>query len=187
MAAKPLPSQEVLRQLLDYDPETGVLRWKERGSEWFHAGHHSAETQAKQWNAKYAGTEAFTALSSDGYRKGSILDAIYRAHRVIWKMMTDEEPDQIDHIDGDRQNNRWGNLRATDNAGNMKNAQLYATNTSGKVGVGWYKAKRKWRAQIVVGGKARHLGFHNTFEEAVAARKSAEREYGFHENHGRSL
>lgn len=183
MATKPLPSQEVLRQLLDYDPETGVLRWKERGPEWFSALSRVID-QCSVWNTKHAGKPAFATVVPSGYLRGALFDHRYLAHRVIWKLMTGCEPDQIDHINGNRADNRWANLRSVDNQTNMKNTSLYATNTSGEVGVG--RAKGKWRAQICVDGRPRHIGYFGSLEDAVAARKAAEREHGFHPNHGRA-
>lgn len=186
MAAKPLPSQEVLRQLLRYEPETGKLFWKERGPGWFQNGRHSAEHNAGVWNARYANGEAFLSPSADGYYRGAIFNVFYRSHRIIWKMVTGTDPIEIDHINGIRTDNRWVNLRSVEGSVNMKNSQTYATNSSGRVGVGWFKARNKWRAQIFVAGRARHLGFFDSFDDAVAARVSAEIEHGYHENHGRT-
>lgn len=186
MAAKALPAQDVLLQLLSYDPETGKLFWKERGPEWFEpSATRSAQHIMALWNSRYAGAVALNCISANGYREGPILGDYVKAHRVIWKMMTGQDPDQVDHVDGDRANNRWGNLRNVDQSTNQRNARRRDDNSSGVVGVYWYPFQRKTgKWQVVCCDK--HVGMFDTFEEAVAARKAAEREHGFHPNHGRA-
>lgn len=180
MATKPLPSQEVLRQLLDYDPETGVLRWKERGLEWF-----ATKRAASTWNARFAGKPAFTAIDNNGYRNGHLLGMNCYAHRVIWKLVTGDEPIKIDHISGDQSDNGWGNLRSVIHVENMKNQKRHKSNTSGFVGVHFYRATGRWAAYIGSGVGRHNLGHFESFEDAVRARKAAEAEYAFHPNHGR--
>lgn len=171
MAKRQLPSQEVLRQLLDYNPETGRLFWKERPLE------------QKRWNTKNACKEAFTA-NSRGYKTGRIFDQQFFAHRVLWKLQFGTEPDEVDHINGDRSDNRLRNLRDVSCADNGRNKAVPKNNTTGHMGV--YRARRgKWRACIQSGGKQVSLGEYPTIEEAVTARESAQLEFGYHENHGR--
>lgn len=187
MAAKPLPPQGVLRQLMTYEPETGKLFWKERGPEWFRTSGHTAEHTCNRWNSKFAGREAFTATKGDGYKHGSIGGQNYAAHRLIWVLMTGDEPDQVDHIDGNRANNRWSNLRNVSASINRRNASRHRDNRSGVTGVrrvsrgGW----SKWQAFIQTKDGFIHLGVFELIEEATAARKAAEVAYGFHPNHGR--
>ena len=144
--------------------------------------------RARYGNTKYAGREAISAVDrSLGYKKGSIFNAKCYAHRVIWAMQTGEWPaDDIDHINGDRADNRWENLRAVERKDNARNAKRRSTNTSGMMGVQWHPALGKWRARIMVDGRSIALGCYHSLEDACAARKSAERRYGFHENHGRA-
>lgn len=176
MAIKPLPSQEVLEQLLRYEPETGKLFWRERGPEWFSNGRRSAA----QWNTRWAGEEA--GFSSRGYLRISIGDDLYQAHRLIFKMMVGTEPDQIDHIDGNRANNRWANLRDVSGEANSRNQKLRKTNTSGATGIRFENGV--WVAKIHVGGKSIYIGFFDTFEAAKAARAAANIKYGYSERHG---
>lgn len=184
MAKRQLPPQGVLRQLLSYDPETGKLFWKERGPEWFGSStRFSAETQAKQWNTRYAGMEAFTSVGADGYLKGTIEGVYYLAHRVIWKMETGDDPDEIDHVNGCKLNNEFANLRDVPRDINAKNLAVRRDNQSGVVGV--FKRGPTWWAHIRHDGGMKHLGTFKTIEEAKAARKAAEVAYGFHPNHGR--
>lgn len=185
MAQKELPPQTVLRQLLDYNPLDGVLYWKPRDASWFEASSvRTAEHTARIWNKRYSGKAAFTAFTADGYAHGHLLGVSYRAHRIIWKVMTGETPDQIDHIDGDRGNNRWDNLRCVTLAENAKNYKRRADNTSGVIGVSWYPHGRKtgkWLVKI----SNQHVGLFDTLEDAVTARRAAESENGYHANHGR--
>lgn len=185
MAAKPLASKLILNQLLRYDEDAGRLFWLPRGVEWFNdtAG-RSKEHSAILWNKRYPGQLALDHVSFQGYREGHLLGVSVKAHRVIWKMLHDSEPPQIDHIDGDRANNRLSNLVAATNETNTKNAKKRTDNTSGVVGVSWYPHERvtgKWLVRI----SNKHIGMFDSFDDAVAARRAAEVKYGFHENHGR--
>lgn len=174
-----LPSRPNLEVLLDFDPETGLFTWKERALSLF-----PKPEKGKSWNKQFAGKSAFTVENGNGYLCGYINYKKFYAHRVAWKIVFDEEPLQIDHINGARSDNRIVNLRAASNATNSKNKRPRANNTSGMVGVSWYKAGSKWAAQIGLDGKVIPLGHFDTFEEAKAARQGAERLYGFHPNHG---
>lgn len=183
MAAKALPAQELLNQLLSYDPETGKLYWKERPVSMFTSGKQSAEHNASIWNGKFAGKEAFTA-NSRGYKVGRIEDNGFFAHRVIWKMVYGTEPDQIDHIDGNPGHNRLENFRESCDAINALNKATPNNNTTGHIGV--YRARKgKWRAAIQVDGRQKSLGHFSDINDAIAARKQAEIAHGYHENHGR--
>lgn len=184
MAIRKLPPQEVLRQLLEYDPDTGKLFWRERPESLFTKGKRfKPSTQSKQWNTRYAGKEAMTSVGAGGYLKGTIDGVYYLAHRVIWKLVTGIDPDEIDHIDGGRANNRFDNLRDVNRGQNAKNIATPRTNTSGVMGV--YSVSKSWTASIRANGLQIHLGTFDTMEEALEARKAAEVAYGYHENHGR--
>jgi hypothetical protein len=100
-------------------------------------------------------------------------------------MMTGEKPEQIDHINGDKTDNRWQNLRNVSNRENCKNAAIGTNNTTGALGV-WITRNGTYQADISVDGKKHYLGIYKTLEEAKSARKAAENKYGFHENHGRA-
>lgn len=183
MAAKALPSQAVLNQLLRYDPETGKLFWKERGLECFNAGTEArARSLCSLWNARYSGREAFTC-EEDGYRTGSINGSNYKAHRVIWKMVTGEDPDHIDHEFGKRNDNRIAKLADVSISENAKNRRVPRNNKSCVIGVCLWKQGRYHYWAALIGSKTRY--FHS-FDDAVTARRAAEIEHGFHQNHGRS-
>lgn len=182
MANKPLPDPELVRKLLRYEPETGKLFWNYRPLNLF-----AQKANYITWNTRWAGKEAFTSINRHGYRQGRIFKRVTQAHRVIWAIVTGRWPsEQIDHINGIRTDNRLGNLREVSSSENSKNKCQRSNNTSGVTGVSWSHDKRKWLADIRVNKKQIYIGRFDNFDDAVAARKEAERKYGFHENHGRS-
>lgn len=186
MAKRELPSQEVLRQLVDYGPDTGHFTWLSRPEDFFDDGKQTKKHNAAIWNGKNAGKPAFVTPMGYGYLSAGIFGQTVLAHRAAWKWMTGEEAAVIDHIDGDPKNNKWSNLRSVCQQDNSKNARRSKNNTSGAVGVVWNKQRSRWCASIHINYRKKHLGLFDKFEDAVAARKAAELEHGFHENHGRA-
>lgn len=184
MAAKPLPDADLLRQLLRYEPDTGKLFWRERNASHFPPTKHAA-VYAMAFNREMAGREAFTAKDDLGYHQGWLLNQRYRAHRLIWKIVTGDDPELVDHINGDSGDNRWFNLRQVTRRENGLNRPLPANNKTGVLGVRFDKRYGKWTASIKVGGRDKHLGTFSDLEDARAARMKAERLYGYHPNHGR--
>jgi len=155
---KPLPSLERLSELLAYDPETGILVWKEQPA-----------TSRKNigFNNKCAGKVAGT-VGESGYLVVGIDKKYYLAHRVIWKMMTGGDPaDIVDHEDTDRLNNRWKNLREAANGPNIQNSRLRVDNSSGVKGVHWDAHHKKWRAVLTTNGVSVRLGRFASLEEAT--------------------
>lgn len=179
MKKRVLPAQDVLRALLHYKPDTGKLFWKERGPEWF-----ANEAHGRTWNSRFAGREAFTADNGKGYRVGSILGEEHRAHRIIWKLVTGVDPDEIDHIDRDTSNNRWPNLRSVSHAENCRNMPRLSNSSSGHTGVHWDQRKMVWISHVGLKGRHKFLGYFDSLQAAVEARKVAEASLGFHQNHG---
>ncbi|MCV8287799.1 HNH endonuclease [Escherichia coli] len=172
-------SIEYLKEALEYAPDTGVIRWKQRPKI-----HFKTENSWRATNANFAGKVA-GARDSDGYLRIGICGRLYRSHRVAWALHYGYWPDnEIDHISGDRSDNRIDNLRSVTSAANSKNLRLYSTNKTGIPGVGWYKARGKWRAKINVSGKVKHIGYFDDFREAMKARKAAEMQLQYHKNHG---
>ena len=100
--------------------------------------------------------------------------------------MTGEDPDHIDHEEGNRGDNRWSLLKEGSKQQNHLNMKLFSNNSSGVPGVSFDKKRGRWRARIVLTGQDQHLGYFDDLEAAVEARKAAEKQYGFHQNHGRS-
>jgi hypothetical protein len=181
------PSPDLLRAVLRYDPETGVLYWRERPASMFKAGpKHSARHIAAKWNGQFAGQKAFGAEHTAGYRRGRLLGFDVYAHRAIWALVTGEWPaGDIDHINGDRADNRWSNLRSVDRLTNSRNATISRRNSTGVVGVHRHPTAR-WTASIGVLGRSVYLGAFKSFDAAVSARRAAERKYGFRDNQRRA-
>lgn len=173
MSTRELPSIDYLRQLVDYDPETGAFTYR-----------HVDAMRATR-NSRVAGKPAFARAHRQGYRVGVVCGRQIFAHRAAWALTYGDWPDgEIDHINHDPADNRLANLRAVTKAENMRNMPMLRSNKTGVTGVYWIEETRKWRAAIRVDRKLRHLGSFADFDDAVQARKAAEREFGFHANHG---
>lgn len=186
--SKPLPSPELLRKLLRYNPETGFLYWMKRSPDLFYDSIISCEARCKQWNTRYAGNRAFVNRDNKGYYKGGIFGRNYKAHRIIWAMGTGRWPvDQIDHINHNSADNRFANLREVSHQENGRNSSMSSKNTSGFTGVSWSNKDNVWTAHIKISGKSIYLGGFANKLDAIAARKKANFENGFHDNHGRIL
>lgn len=183
--AKPISCREAipvetLKALVAFDAATNRLFWKERPVHLF-----ASRRGAATWNSRFAGKEAFVTLIN-GYFGARIFGRCYYKHRAVWAFVYGEWPvHNIDHVNGDRTDNRIENLRDVPQAYNMRNAALPKTNSSGAIGVGWYGPRRKWTARIKVNKRNIHLGYFTTFSDAVEARKAAERQHGFLPGHGR--
>jgi hypothetical protein len=99
------------------------------------------------------------------------------AHRVAWLYMTGEWPaGDIDHINNNRSDNRFSNLRPATRSLNIANSTKKKSNSSGFKGVSFSKANRKWFAKITVNYRQQSLGYFNTPQEAHAAYVHAARE-----------
>ena len=169
-----------LNAALMYDPLTGKLRWKPRPKEQF-----ATESAWAMWHKRFFEREALMT-KNNGYLVGRVGGATMKAHRVAWALYHGAWPTQhIDHINGDRADNRIKNLRLASPKENGRNQKRHKTNTSNHTGVVWSVRQRRWCARIVVDGARRHLGTFVALEDAVRARQAAERLYGFHENHGK--
>lgn len=181
---KELTQQDVIDLVL-YDPISGKCYWRVRGVQWFSVGtHNSAQQNCNSWNKKNAGKE-IVRKTDTGYITPRLLGSNVKLHRLIWFRETGEWPDQIDHINGVRLDNRWCNLRNVSVLENNRNLKKRRTNKSGMTGVSYSNERQKWCASIGVNGRVIPLGRFNVFEDAVAARKAAEIKYGFSETHGR--
>lgn len=162
---------DTLRRVLRYDAGTGKLYWRERPGN-------------ARFNNRFAGREAFTAFNSEGYRVGRVFNIYLRAHRVIWAMVHDEWPEQIDHENHDCADNRLSNLSRATNQSNQRNVPLCRNNTSGRVGVTLHRQTGKWVAFIWNNRRRIYLGLYADKADAIAARARAERELGFAASHG---
>lgn len=189
MAKKPLPTPDELRQLLRYEPDTGKLFWRERLPDSVNCARESTRVRiCRNWNARFAGEEVRQSPTIRGHAYVAINCVKLLTHRVIWAIYHAEWPrHEIDHINGNRVDNRLCNLRDIPHQENMKNVALNRDNKSGHHGIWWDDKRGKYQAFIADKSKRIALGRFNTIEEAVAARGAAELVLGFHRNHGRDL
>jgi hypothetical protein len=152
-------TQEELKEILDFDPATGVFRWR--------ISHSGVRL------GKIAGSK-----TSSGYYRVKIKYQAYPVHRLAWLYVYGKWPaDQIDHIDGDKLNNRIANLRECTQAENLQNLAPSKLNTSGYTGVRYAPRQKKWKATIKVNTKGIHLGYFETKESAYEAYLKAKREH----------
>lgn len=159
-----LPSADFLRSILSYNADTGVLTWKSRPG---------ASTSDRCFNAQFAGKPVgsrskrhlMACVKSPEHGKQR-----YLAHRVIWKIVTgDEPPPLLDHRNGDGTDNRWVNLRAATDSQNLCNTPLSGRNTSGFKGVTYNKQIGRWVGAVVKDYESHFAGCFDTAEQANAA------------------
>jgi len=162
-------TQERLKELLHYDPDTGVFTWiKSHGS----------------LNRRFLNKEA-GSINNTGHRRIGLLGVHYQAHRLVWLYVYGELPKtDIDHKDQNGSNNKLSNLRKTTHQENCKNLSMKSNNKSGFTGVSFDKQREKWAAYITISMKKIHLGRFDDISDAIGARKAANIKYGFYKNHG---
>ena len=151
-----------IRDFLRYDPIQGEFRWQRR----------TAQTVKKD--------DVAGSIDSKGYRVIRLHGRYYKAHRLAWYLTFGRWPrDQIDHINGIRDDNRLVNLREASNKENKRNSRLQKNNTTGLKGVYPVRHGNKWKAQIMVDGMSFFLGCFLSREEAHAAYcEAAKQHYG---------
>lgn len=153
--------REYLLECFRYEPETGKLYWKERPQE------HFPNTKVCNWfNSSFSNKE-INNMNEFGYVIVTVNTRLYLAHRLIWELYYDEEPNVIDHINGIRCDNRISNLRNVTQKENMRNIKLPKHNNSGYMGAS--KLGSRWRSRITVGDEEILLGVFITKEEAALA------------------
>lgn len=155
-----------LLESLDYDEETGDFTYKKKLAARINIGDVAGYIDA-----------------STGYRRITVFGKKYYAHRLAFFYKTGRLPVGVDHIDHNKQNNAWNNLREADHKTNNRNLPINKRNTSGHNGISWC-VNNKWRASISVGNKTINLGEFEHIEEAIKERNRANVEYGYHVNHG---
>lgn len=152
--AKEILTQERLKELLDYDPETGIFTRKTRAAKRVQIG------------------DIAGSMHSKGYWVVKIDNRSHKAHRLAWLYVYGVWPTaDLDHVNGIRNDNRICNLREAPNGMNAQNMRHAASNnkSSGLIGASWHKQTKKWNAQITHGNRRIHLGLFDSAEEAHAA------------------
>jgi hypothetical protein len=157
----------MVRSILDYHPEAGVLTWRKRDPSMF----ENDVVRCAQWNTKYAGKPT-------GRKRGraviiTIFGRPYRVHRIAWLYMTGEVAVEIDHINHDVTDNRWANLREVTRSQNNMNRGKHRRNATGFKGVTHSNPRGKFVARIQANGEVIRLGTFSSPEEAHAAYCSA--------------
>lgn len=108
---------EIVRRLLDYDPDTGLFTWRERPRSMF-----ATLNACNTWNTRFAGRPAMWRLDAQGYHSGKLFGRHYKAHRLALCIINGRWPsDEVDHMNLDRADNRLCNLREASRAENMRN------------------------------------------------------------------
>lgn len=169
------PTQARVREYFNYEQDTGRLVFLERPRSEFDAPGYAR-------HLKLIGKEA-GHLDLQGYRCVIVDGRSQKAHKVAWLWMTGEWPFypdyEVDHINRDRSDNRWKNLRKVTKSENQRNANMRSTNKSGVHGVNWVESKQKWVARIWNGPRHVCLGHFDDLDHAAIARQAAERVLGF--------
>jgi hypothetical protein len=161
VAYTPSFSGQLLEWLFSYDPQTG------------HFTHLTARGGRSGGIGAAAGTRANT-----GYISIKLPDRHVLAHRLAWLWMTGKWPDgEVDHINGDRADNRWCNLREATRSQQAQNGAKRSTNNSGRIGVFFDKHRKKWTACVTLHGRAVFRKRYDAFDEACAAREAAEQKH----------
>lgn len=167
-----MPSTAYLCEALTYCADDGSFTWRERPL------HHFADQHAcDRWNALYPGTPA-GYVNNEGYVMLCISGRRYPAHRVAVALVTGSDPGDllIDHINGDRSDNRYRNLRT---ASRQQNGQhrfgTQKNNTTGYRGVSLRKLTGRWQAYLTINGQRTHLGYYETPHEAGVVAENARR------------
>ena len=156
-----LITQEYLKSILEYNPDTGIFTWN----------------KSPNWSICVGDV---AGCLNQGYISIKIDKKRYLAHRLAWLYMTGSWPEfEIDHIEGINipNFNKFSNLRDVNHNNNMLNKEKYKSNTSGYRGVSWDNKSKKWRSRIGLNKKTNLLGYFNTPEEASKAYEDAKIKY----------
>ncbi len=153
-----------MRQLVSYDPATGIFTWLPRPLEMF-----SREQDWKAFRSQFEGRTAGT-FDSKGYVVIHCVVGSVLAHRLAYAFVQGEWPTNlVDHADGVTSNNREANIRSARHCQNLWNSKTNQNNTSGRRGVAWAAYAGKWRAYVTNHGKRKYLGYFACLEAAAEA------------------
>lgn len=157
-------SLDTVKNYISYCPDTGIFIW--------------LKTYSNAKKGQVAGS------LHGGYIRIKFKGKNYLAHRLAWWWITGEMPEEIDHINQLKHDNRLLNLRPATRDVNGKNYPMKSNNKSGVNGVSWHKGRQKWQAYISVDGKRKYLGLFESLEDAENTRNKANKEHNYCVNHG---
>ncbi len=161
-------THDVLLSALEYCPSSGIFRWKPRVTITRHD---------RTWNSRYSGKIA-GSVDNHGYLRIAISDIRYKAHRLAWFYMTGKWPEGvIDHINRNRLDNSFFNLRDVDGSINARNKGKITENSSGEFGIWWRRDRNKWRVSLPIYGEYQHIGNFDDIELALLVRDAACEKY----------
>lgn len=152
-------TQEELKTQVEYNADTGIFTWKVRNS-----------------NRIKVGDEAGN-YHNGGYIEMQVLGERHLAHRLAWLYVHGYIPQLIDHIDGNRLNNKISNLREATYAENAYNSKIRSDNKSGVRCVSWDKARKSWEVRIKIDGKLKHFGNYKDLDEAAKVAEKVRKEH----------
>jgi hypothetical protein len=153
-------TQTLLQSLLDYDPTTGMFKWR------VHRAGNALQGQTTG------------SVNTTGYIQVKLNGVKYSAHRLAWLYVYGSSPDfDLDHINRNRQDNRIVNLRKATRSQNCQNQKQRVDNTSGVKGIHWCKLKQRWIVQAIVEGKRKQIGAFTDREAAISARAVTEKQH----------
>lgn len=167
--AKTVLTLDFVNSILTYNPYTGIFIWKERDASHIKFNPRFANKQAGYINTLQKGNR-YVIIGINGKQ--------YYAHTLAYFITYGEWADLIDHKDGDGTNNKIYNLVKSTHSNNIMNRKLGKCK-SGFIGVSFITKSSKWKATITVNKKPISLGYYNTKDEAINARKQGEIKYGF--------
>ena len=172
-------TQEYARECLNYDPETGIFRWKKRPIHHFPST-HSANQSNSHFEDKQAGS-----IDKIGYLVIVLSQKRHKAHRLAWLMINGNMPKScIDHVNGVKTDNRFMNLREATVSQNSRNSKLRSSNSSGHKGVTWSNDRNKWIGRVMIDGKTHQKRFDHIEEASSWCKKMRTTHHSEFANHG---
>lgn len=152
-----------VKDFFEYNKDTGIVTWKKKPNQSIKVG-------------KEVGR-----IGNDGYRTVGFNGKQYKVHRIVYCLVNKiiESTLYIDHIDRNKLNNKWNNLRIVDHETNCKNRNVRIDNTSGITGVDIHKKTGKYQVRININKKRKYLGLYDNLDDAIKIRKEAEDKYNY--------
>jgi hypothetical protein len=150
-----------------FDYKDGVLFWKTTPSRKIPIG-------------SKAGT-----ITAKGYIRIKINGRLYYAHRLVYLLETGTYPKQLDHVNGDKSDNRIKNLRECDVSQNNLNRKKPRNNSSGIKGISWHAISKKWMVSLQIAGEQKYFGLYKDIDQAKSVIEAMRHKYhGDFTNHG---